>query len=106
MREGSPFSKLAQAIGEHGYNDFDRYNLATVMSLTPTLVKVDGSNLELDAYDLIIAEHLTDHERTVTLNGAETVMSVKSPLNVGDRVIVASVSGLQMYVVLDKAVMI
>lgn len=105
MREGSGISQLAQMIRKHGYNDFDRFELATITSITPTRVQVDGMKIELDAFDIVIAEHLTEHIRTVSINGGDdTEMIVRTPLNVGDRVIVASMSGGQTYVVIDKAV--
>ncbi|NOU98489.1 DUF2577 family protein [Paenibacillus planticolens] len=106
-KEGTGASQLAQVIRSLGYNDFDRFEFATVTSLIPTKIRVDGMKIELDAYDIVMAEHLTDHTRDVTINGGVlSTMVVKSPLTVGSRVIVASMSDGQKYVVLDKAVMI
>lgn len=107
MREGTPVSKLAQAIRSHGYNEFDRFDLATVTSVSPTLVKVDGMSIVLDAFDLVIAEHLTDRTVIASIDGGEYVeVAIKSPLKDGDRVVVASMNGGNTYVVIDKAVMI
>lgn len=105
--EGSGIRQLGEVIRKWGYNEFDRVGLATVTSISPTLVKVDGMNLVLDANDLIIAEHLTERKQTVILSdGTETEMTVLSPLKPGDRVIVVSMESGQFYVVIDKAVMI
>lgn len=102
--EGSGVSKLKQAIRKYGYNEFDRYELATVTAPPPAIaIKVDNVPIVFDAADLIIAEHLTEHKRTVSIGGGEPVeMIVESPLQAGDRVIVASMSGGQAYVVVGK----
>ncbi len=103
--EGTGASQFAQMIRELGRNDFDRFELATITSITPTRVKVDNMKIELDAFDLIFAEQLTTHKRKVTLGGdTKTEMTIDSPLEVGDRVIVVSTNGGQTYVVLDRAV--
>lgn len=69
-------------------------------------IKVDDSPLELDRADLIVAEHLTEHEREITINGGIlSTMRVRSALKTGDRVIMASMDNGQFYVVIDKAVM-
>jgi hypothetical protein len=114
--EGTGASQLAQVISELGYNEYDRFEIATVTSITPTKIKIDGMNIEMDAHDLVISGHLVDRTLTATsitgTNAGSTMtltnctLNLKSPLNVGDRVIVASMSNGQMYVVLDKAVMI
>ncbi|NHN31124.1 DUF2577 family protein [Paenibacillus agricola] len=105
--EGSGYQKLANVIKKRGFNEFDKLEFATVISLIPTLIKVDGMTENLDAYDLVFAESLTDHTRTVTIaGGVETEMLVKSPLIVGDRVIVSSMNEGQTYFVIEKAVMI
>ncbi|WP_248928974.1 DUF2577 family protein [Paenibacillus hamazuiensis] len=103
--EGNGITKLTQVIKHVGYNDFDRIELATVTSLTPTLIRVDNMKIDLDAFDLVFAKHLTDRTLTVVNpDGTKTAMLVESPLQVGDRVIVASMNGGQTYVVLDIAV--
>lgn len=61
--------------------------------------------VELDADDVILAEHLAEHTRTVSISGgANTTMTVRGALVANDRVIVASTNGGQTYVILDKAV--
>ncbi|MGF9711617.1 DUF2577 domain-containing protein [Paenibacillus naphthalenovorans] len=107
VMEGTGASQLAQNIRKLGYNDFDRFELATVTSPPPSItVKIDNMADELDAGDIVVAESLTEHMRTVSINGgADSVMVVRTPLKSGDRVIVASTNGGQTYVILDKAVM-
>lgn len=106
--QGTGISRLVQVMREVGRNDFDRFELATVTAALPAItIKVDNMALTLDASDLVIAEHLTQHTRNVTINGGTlSVMVVNSPLQVGDRVIVVSMNGGQSYVVLDKAVIL
>jgi len=105
--EGSGINQLSQVIRRLGYNEYDRFELATITSISPTLVKLDGTNLVLDANDLIITEHLTERKQLVTLeDGTQTEVTFHSPLKPGDRVIVVSTSNGQFYVVIDKAVMI
>jgi hypothetical protein len=104
--EGSGISQLIQIVRKHGYNEFDRYEIATVTSPPPSLrIKIDNDKLEYDADDVIVAERLTKHSRTVSLNGAaDTTLAFKDELKTGDRVIVASMNNGQLYVILDRAV--
>lgn len=106
MLEGSGISKLRQMIQKHGHNDFDRFELATVTSPPPSLrFRVDSMTMDLEADDVIVAQHLTAHDRTISLNGgADSTLSYKDELVAGDRVIVVSMSGGQTYVILDRAV--
>jgi hypothetical protein len=106
MGEGTGISRLSTVISKLGRNDFDRFELATVTSIAPTTIKLDNDPLLLDAFDLVIAEHLTTHKRKVIAEGSdvETETTFVSPLTVGDRVIVVETNGGQTYVVLDRAV--
>jgi hypothetical protein len=106
--QGTGISRLVQAIREIGRNEYDRFELATITAIIPSItLKVDNMAFSLDASDLVIAEHLTQHTRQVTINGGTlSEMVVNSPLEVGDRVIVVSMNGGQSYVVLDKAVIL
>lgn len=106
MSEGTGASRFADAIGRWGHNEYDRFELATVTSITPTTIKLDNDPLTLDAFDLVFAEHLTTHKRMVKTQGSdfETEMTFLSPLTVGDRVIIVKTNGGQTYVVLDRAV--
>lgn len=101
--EGSGPAKLAQAIRKIGYNEYDRFELATVTSVAPLTIKVDNVPLTLDAADIVLCERLAD--RTVKLRAADgtvTEYTALSPLEAGDRVIVASMNNGQHYVVLDR----
>ena len=104
--EGSGFSQLAQMIKRIGFNEFDRFELATVTAAPPALkVKIDSAALELLSDDLIVAEHLTEHKRRVSFSGGEDVdLIFRSGLEVGNRVILVSMNKGQTYVLLDKAV--
>jgi ABC-type ATPase with predicted acetyltransferase domain len=108
--EGSGASKLVQLISELGYNDYDRFELATVITPAPALViRIDNMAVDLDASDVIIAQSLTDYTRKITIASASITnadMDVKGALIAGDRVIVASMNGGQSYVILDRAVIL
>ncbi|OXM86457.1 DUF2577 domain-containing protein [Paenibacillus rigui] len=125
MVEGSNVSKFVQLIRHIGYNDFDRFELATVLSPPPALrIRVDHMKIDLDAADVVVAEHLTEHGRSVRfqndpissasadedsgtpspLPSGDVLLTFKSPLQAGDRVIIASANAGQTYVILDKAV--
>ena len=104
--QGSGSAKLAQMIRRLGYNDFDRYELATVITAPPSLkIQPDNSTIDLDGSDLVVAEHLTEHTRTASIDGgADSTITFRSNLAAGDRVIIASMNGGQTYVILDKAI--
>lgn len=128
--EGSGFAKLGGVIKSLGYNKDIDIEYATVISPLPKLrVQIDNMKIELEADDLTLAEHLTNHEREISFSfpvtgetksagspahthsleniaASSVKITVKSPLKVGDRVIVASIKDGQSYVVLDKAVVI
>jgi hypothetical protein len=123
--EGDGAARLIQLIRHHGYNKDVDIELATVTAAPPNIkIKLDNTKLELGKGDLIVAESLLDHERVYSVEGGTvngsvsdggtlqslTVtngkLTIQSPLKVGDRVIVASIKDGQLYVVLDKAVMI
>lgn len=109
MMEGSGASKFVQVIRKYGYNKDVEFELATVISPPPAIkIRVDRMKEDLDASDLIIAESLTEHTRVVSVNDgsvniSNATMTIQSPLNAGDRVIVASINNGQTYIVLDKA---
>ncbi|KQL21870.1 hypothetical protein AN957_09960 [Cytobacillus solani] len=95
---------------KHGHNTDVDVELATVVAPPPSLqIRLNSDNLTLDKSDLIIAEHLTEHTRKVSITGgsvsvSDAAMTVKSPLSPGDQVIVVSANEGQLYYVLDKAV--
>jgi membrane protein implicated in regulation of membrane protease activity len=104
--EGSGYTKLAQVIRLVGFNNFDRFELATVTQGAPNVrIKPDHTSFELEGNDLIIAEHLTDHTITFRYeDGTSATVTLENGLKAGDRVIVASMNDGQMYVVIDRAV--
>lgn len=68
-REGSPYSKFVQMVGELGYNKSVNVEIATVTSAAPNLqITLDRDGLELDKDDLLVMEHLTRHQRVVSID--------------------------------------
>ena len=103
--EGSGFSKLVQAIRRAGYNRDTDVILGTILAPPPSIViRPDGIGFDLDADDVVIAEHLTQHERTMRLKSGTTSETyvIDSPLSVGDRVFIV-VKDNEFYVI-EKAV--
>ena len=99
--------------------------LATVTALPPEIsVRVDGDSVDTPHEGIIVAEHLTEHKRTITFSGdvagnvdgyhgpgtlrnlqiTRKQMTVHCDLKVDDRVIVAIADDGQLVYVLDKAV--
>lgn len=79
--EGSGASQLVQLIRAIGYNSEITFELATVTSAPPQLkIKVDHMNVELEKDDLIVAQSLTKHTRTINLKSeGNTEVSSSSP---------------------------
>ncbi|OME86929.1 hypothetical protein BK120_08375 [Paenibacillus sp. FSL A5-0031] len=104
LDEGGAGSKLRSLIKRVGANTDTRIEFGTITSAFPSFsVLVDGMKIELDADDCVVAEHLTKHIRTVSINGgAASIMDVNSVLTVGARVIVAQINDGQTYVILDR----
>lgn len=127
--EGSGGTQLAMLMKHLGYNKDVDFQLATVTSAPPALkIKVDNmEKIELDNGDLIVAEHLTNHSRKVTITSSsvtetmtqagytphvhditsmtiEADLAFNDELKVGDRVIVVEIAEGQTYVILDRAV--
>lgn len=130
--EGDAFSKLNGLFSE-GTNAADRaakIELATVTASAPDIeIKLDADGLTLDKDSIIVAEHLTRHERIVTIDhvegeqrdlGDKTVTNTSTPksdsykhsyvklafedvLKVGDRVLVACLDADMTYIILDRA---
>lgn len=106
LPEGSGRAKLRgilSALGERSRRDI-HIELATVNSPLPNIrVKVDNMAVELDAEDIVVCEHLTQHTRTATIDGGAPVDIVyEAALAAGDRVIVASINDGQSYVIIDR----
>ncbi|WP_025846473.1 DUF2577 domain-containing protein [Brevibacillus agri] len=131
--EGDGFSQLRQVVAEVGRNDYDKLELATVTAPPPALrIKIDNMALELEADDLVVAEHLTRHKRIVTIRHEQDAerdvgdtepkprdndstgslawtysyveMQFEDVLKAGDRVLVSSMNDGQTYVILDRVV--
>lgn len=110
--EGGHSAKLYQMISNIGYNKDVDFEIGTVLSPYPDIeIQLDGDNIVLDAGDLVLAQRLCDHTITMTqvdgttgepTTGGELTFKVKSPLNVGDEVIVASFNNGVAFIVLDK----
>lgn len=127
--EGGSWSRIMQGIRVLGYSKPVNIELATVIEGEPNVrIKLDQDGLILEKDDLIIAKHLTQHERTgkvqsaaidgqtkpggtgphthgydaMTLN--EAAFTYDSLLVPGTRVIVACLDEDMTYIVLDEAV--
>lgn len=70
--EGNPYSKFGQMIRDVGYNKPLNVEIATVTAAAPDLkIKLDSDGLELEKDELIVMEHLTRHDRIITLEHVE-----------------------------------
>ncbi|MFC4101720.1 DUF2577 family protein [Paenibacillus xanthanilyticus] len=78
--EGSGASQLVQLIKELGHNTDVTIELGTVTANPPALkIKLDNMNVELEKDDLIVAQSLTKHTRTVNLkNTGKTSIDASS----------------------------
>lgn len=122
-------SRLIKLMQEQTMKQLPRgIELATVIQPSPLIIRVDNMDINLEGDDLIVCEHLLDHEREYTTNPAVTgnTMSVEgySPhqhqihsldiveqviqfitnLKKDDRVAVQALPGGQQYLVFDKVV--
>ena len=82
--------------------------LATVKTLPPEIsVRVDGDTVDTPHEGIIVAEHITEHKRTITFDSdvIRRQMTTYCDLQIEDRVIVAIADDGQLVYVLDKAVM-
>lgn len=114
--EGKGSSRLLQLIREAGKNFEVSIELATVISPPPDLqIELDKTGIKLNKEDLIVAEHLLEHEREVESVNMEDAgdpshsheinsLTLKSKLNNNDRVIAAGINDFQTYIILDRAV--
>lgn len=103
LPEGSGRAKLRGVLEALGRNPYV-IEFATVTSPLPGIrAKVDNMPIELDADDLVICEHLTQHTRTASINGgAASTIVYEAALATNDRVIVAAINNGQNYVILDR----
>jgi len=94
--EGSGASQLVQLIRAIGYNTDVSIELATVTSAPPKLkIKVDHMNIELEKDDLIVAQSLTKHTRTINITSDSSAeMSSSSVSSTNEvKVMVGNVAG-------------
>lgn len=104
--EGNGASRFVQLMSIYGYNDGIRIETASVTQTAPVLAFRFPDGLEIDDDEsVIIADHLLEHTRTVSIGGRpDEVMIVRSPLKVGDAVTVISTESGQLMYVMDKAI--
>jgi len=86
--QGNGYSQFVQLMRKHGHNKDIDIELGTVRAAPPEVaIRLDGFDFDLYKGDLIFAGKVVD-----------------TPLQEGDRVIVASNEAQTTYFVLDKAV--
>lgn len=119
--EGSGASRLLQIFVSDTAETPLQFVSATVVSLPPEMaIRLDGESVDTPSAGLIVAEHLLDHERVISIRGGQVsgnltgsgsltslavtnaTMTIKSPLEVGSRVICANASDGQLVYVMDK----
>lgn len=123
-------SKLIQLMQQQarGQQNFG-LELATVVAPPPALaIRIDNMALNLQGDDLIVCEHLLEHQRTYTtsaaISGSDMTEAGQGPhkhsitsisasnqtatihtnLKADDRVVVQALPGGQQYLVIDKVV--
>lgn len=103
---GNGAARFVTLMRELGYNEGIRIETASVTQTAPVLAFKFPDELEIDDDEsVIIADHLLEHTRTVSIDGAPDVqMVVRSPLKVGDAVTVISAKDGQLFYVMDKAI--
>lgn len=127
--EGDGASKLTQLIRNIGRNETSTIRLGTVKSAPPEIaIRLDGDDFDLDKKDLVIAQHLTAHERMANVTGAvinsamstqgysphthditsislsDATISFTDELAPGERVLVECDDERMRYFVFDRAV--
>jgi len=84
--EGSDYSKLVKLMRGIGYNRDVDVRLATITSVYPLRLSIDGDNFDMESEELILTERFYDAQK-----------------HVNDRVIVIVIDN-KMHIALDKAV--
>lgn len=105
--EGNPYSRWVQFIRQQSGKPKDRFLLGTVTATPPGMrVQPDHIRWELEANDLLVAADWMEHERTVRMEGAgiDTQLEVRSPWEIGDRVLLLSMNEDQQFIVISKVV--
>lgn len=102
--EGNGAQRLIKLFGG-GSTQPLTFTLATIVKPSPITVRIDGDTEDTPSVGIIVAEHLTDHKRTMHIvGGAYQEYEIQSNLDVGDRVIAVIANDGQLVYVLDKAV--
>lgn len=123
--EGSGASRLIQMFGRDKSQP-TTITTAIIQSVSPISVRVDGDSVDTPEQGIIVAEHLTEHKRTISYTGGtvsgqvqdtysgggdlksldivDGELTFKTNLEVGNKVIVAVANDGQLVYVLDKAV--
>ena len=123
--EGSGASRLLQMFGGDKTQP-TTITTAIIQSVSPLSVRVDGDSIDIPEQGIIVAEHLTEHTRTISFTGGtvsgqvqdtytgggdlktldiiDGELTLKTNLEVGNKVIVAVANDGQLVYVLDKAV--
>lgn len=102
--EGNGASRLLELFGGQAGGGLEM-TVATVTSASPVAIRIDGDTFDITQDSLIVAEQITQLNRTVSISGgADVEMIVRNPLSAGDKVIVVIAQDGQLYYVIDKAV--
>lgn len=84
--EGSQYSQILQLMGRRGASKPVNIELATVIEAPPNLrIKLDADSLVLEKADLIVLEHLTRHDRIVSIDYEFPKTWEKDP-DIGDEI--------------------
>ena len=101
--EGSSESQWVQVIRKFGHNTDVEFEIGTVLAPPPEIsVRLDRDDIILDKQDLVVAESLLEHTRSMTIGDIRQSVTMHSPLMIGDRVIIAAMDEKQRYFLLDK----
>jgi hypothetical protein len=84
--EGDGHSKLVQLIREIGYNRDIDVKFATITSVSPMRVRLDGDSFDMDPEEIIMTERFSESQKYVN-----------------DRVVLLVVDD-KLHIVLDKVV--
>lgn len=105
-KKTSSIARLADEIRLTGYNREMFIEAGIVVSEAPDLrIEIDDDVI-LDAEDLVVAEHLTKHTRTIRLNSSSNTTTIEfvDELSLGDRVMIISDDDTDEYFVIDRVV--
>ena len=103
-REGNTYSKMVRMFASAGYNEGITISYAAVTRTAPDLaIRIHHDTFDLDGNDLIVPDFLLEHTRKMSINGGVDVdVTIRSPLEIGDTVVVAVSECQQMNYVLYR----